>query len=148
MVYVWNTVGFSADANKVGKELEDLEKQNGSINRYEVLEKAKNENTELHKCFEWDDSVAGEKYRLIQASNILTSISVKVTEKETTRYYVNVKTKENEKEYKNIKAVINNPDEYEQLISKARKDFENYKAKYEKVLKRETLKTLILEVLE
>lgn len=146
MVYVWRNVSFAnADANKVGHELEEIEKEKGSLTRVDVLEKAKNPRTELNKCFEWDDSIAGEKWRLQQASFILTSISVKTEEIEPTRYYVNVKTVDEEKIFKNIKAVIQNEEEYNQLLERAKNEFINYKQKYEKMINKDSFKNMILD---
>lgn len=39
----------------------------GMLKPGKVIEYAKDETTHLHKCFEWDDSKAAEKYRLDQA---------------------------------------------------------------------------------
>jgi len=59
----WKIKGiYKADAQKIADEIGD-----NKISPQELLEKARNEDSELHKCFEWDDSVAAEKYRLIQA---------------------------------------------------------------------------------
>lgn len=37
----------------------------------QILEKARDESTELHKCFTWDDSIAAEKYRIQEARQIV-----------------------------------------------------------------------------
>ena len=65
MKYCWKHTGFEADANKVGIELEKI-KSKEKLTREVVLDYAKNKESELHKCFEWDDNVASEKYRLFQ----------------------------------------------------------------------------------
>ena len=60
---MWRVDGFfKADAQKCYEEMGDSD-----ISPEEVLEKAKDKNSELHKCFEWDDTVAANKYRLQQA---------------------------------------------------------------------------------
>lgn len=72
MVYDWkNGARISADAQKVGEELEKIEYKDAKT----VLEAArKNKRSELHKCFEWDDSQAAEQYRLSQAGLILRAL--------------------------------------------------------------------------
>lgn len=72
MVYDWkNGARISADAQKVGEELEKIEYKDAAT----VLEVArKNKKSELHKCFEWDDSEAAEQYRLLQAGQILRAL--------------------------------------------------------------------------
>ena len=63
---------FKADANKCYTEMLDLE----NITPQAVLERAKDENSELHKCFEWDNDVAAEKYRTIQAGNVIRMLYI------------------------------------------------------------------------
>ena len=147
MKYCWKTTGFEADANKVGKELEDINLKE-KLTREVVLNYAKNKESELHKCFEWDDNIASEKYRLFQASCILSSISIIVKDtkekRKTTRMYVSIKNeKENEREYKSIVEVLENDEEYKQLISKAEQDFLSYKQKYEELIQLNDLKNII-----
>lgn len=146
MKYCWSSVGFDADANKVGKELEILEGKY-ELTREVVLEYAKNKNSELNKCFEWNDSIAGEKYRLQQATWILASISIIVNDepKRTTRMYVNIKNDDNRKEYKNIVSVVENDDEYKQLLDKAERDFISYKEKYQDMVQLKDLKNIIFK---
>ena len=145
MKYCWKHTGFEADANKVGIELEKI-KSKEKLTREVVLNYAKNKESELHKCFEWDDNVASEKYRLFQASCILSSISIVVKDtkknKKTTRMYVSIKN-ENEREYKSIVEVLENDEEYKQLISKAEQDFLSYKQKYEELIQLNDLKNII-----
>lgn len=146
MKYCWNATFYEADANKVGKELERIESKE-ELTRESVLKFAKNKKSELHKCFEWDDSIAGEKYRLFQASNILTSISIVYEEepKRTTRMYVNIKNAENQREYKNIVSVLENDEEYQQLLDKAERDFVSYKDKYQNMIQLNDLKNIIFK---
>ena len=147
MKYCWKTTGFDADANKVGKELENINLKE-KLTREVVLKYAKNKESELHKCFEWDDSVASEKYRLFQASCILSSISIVIDDakpkRKTTRMYVNIKnTIQNEREYKSIVEVLENDEEYKQLVGKAEQDFLSYKQKYEELIQINDLKNII-----
>lgn len=149
MTYKWNVNGiFKGDANKVGAELERIEEE-GELTNASVLEYAKqNKNSELHSCFEWNDNVAAQRYRLHQANQILVSISLVIDDsepEETTRAFVSIKTKEDTKVFKNIVSVIENNEEYNQLKDKAKRDFISYKEKYDKVLKLKDLKTIIFE---
>lgn len=147
--YSWKSVGFSADPNKVGKELETIEVL-GELNNRAVLDYAeKNTNSELYKCFEWDNEIAGEKYRLFQANNILCSISLEIKEEpaQKQRVYVNVRSCETEKRtFKNINEVLKNDDEYSQLINKAKDELKTYTDKYNSLLDKEDLKNVIFEI--
>lgn len=150
--YRWTNKYFNADATEVGRELEKIESSNGSLDTRNVVDFAKkNQDSELHKCFEWDNDIASEKYRIFQANQILSSISVVVSEseeqKEITRAYVNiVDSDDNERKYKNIARVLENDDEYEQLKKRAYEDLLRCKDKYSKVLQLEDLKEVIFDL--
>lgn len=145
MKYKWCRTGYDADATKVGKELESI--NNGELTNRILLNYAKeNKDSELYKCFEWDDRIASERYRLSQATDILQSISIVVEEKqEVVKAYVNVQTKEENKVYKPLKVVLNNEDEYAQLVKKAEREFISYKEKYNKLIQLQDLKDIIFK---
>lgn len=153
MKYKWGKSFFSADANKVGEELDELGARE-DLTREGILDYAReNKKSELNKCFEWDDTIAGEKYRLHQASLILTSISIvtkEETDKEpekTVRAFVNVKEEEQEKRvYKNIVTVLNDENEYQQLVKKAREDINRCKQTYENVIEIKDLKDILFDI--
>lgn len=71
---------YKADANLVANEILEI---GDNVSPKEVLDKAKQEDTELHKCFEWDDGIAAEKYRLSQAGGILRTLVIKREETES-----------------------------------------------------------------
>lgn len=146
--YSWKYT-MNGDANLVGKELEEIESF-GEITPERILGYAeRHPESELHKCFEWDDSEASKKYRLHQASTILVSISIDIKEEPRVRQrvYVNVKSSDSGiKTFKNIKDVLKNDDEYKQLVQKAKNDFINCKEKYDSLLNKEDLKDIIFEI--
>jgi formate-dependent nitrite reductase cytochrome c552 subunit len=76
MVYEWKeNTRIPADAQKVGEELESILRRDAEA----VVELArKNKKSELHKCFEWDDTEAGKRYRLEQARHIMRMIVTEV----------------------------------------------------------------------
>lgn len=149
--YSWK-FNISADAQLVGEELERLEVE-GEVTPKMVLDFAEqNPESEMHKCFEWDDSEAAKKYRMQQAQQVLCSISFKfkTSEEEPVqkqRIYLNIKnTSEGIKKFKNIKEVLKNDDEYQQLVDRAKEDFINCKAKYETLVQKEDLKNIVFEI--
>lgn len=66
---------YKIDANDVGRYFEELHAEYGEITPKMIVEYARDENSLLHSIFEWNDSVAGEKWRLKQASQLLRNIS-------------------------------------------------------------------------
>lgn len=149
MKYKWSSYIFKGDANKVGKELRDIEKEEALTNKTVLDYARRNKDSELNKCFEWDDKIAGEKYRLVQASTLMCSISIvsEETQIETTRFLLNVKS-ENDgvRQFKSISKILENDNEYEQIKAKAKNEFINCKEKYEKTLKLEDLKKIIIDI--
>ena len=74
MVYQWKEgTRLSANAEKVGMEIEQIK---SAKTPDAVVKKARSSKTELHKCFEWDDSTAAIQYRLDQARYVLRTISI------------------------------------------------------------------------
>lgn len=124
----WKMPIFKADAQKCAEEIMTL---GDKITPDEVLEKARDENTELHKCFEWDDNVAAEKFRKIQARNVIRFIVIKEEEKPEDRpqikmFHVTEKTGG----YKPIEFIVKHEDEYKALLERAWAELRAFKAKY------------------
>lgn len=146
--YSWK-FWINADADKVGKEIESLEML-GEVTPEIILKYAQtHKRSELHKCFEWDDGEASRKYRIEQASRVLCSISIDIKEepKFKQRVYVNVRSSNSgAKTFKNIKNVLEDDNEYKQLLEKARQEFVDCKDKYDTLLNKDDLKDIIFEI--
>lgn len=116
-----------------------------------VVEKAKNKNTELHKCFEWNDKVAGHKYRIIQARDILCSfriLSDEIVESENKPFEVRAVVKGDEpNHYKPTKLVVQKMDEYQALLDQAKRELESFRRRYENLIELEKLMADIDELL-
>lgn len=128
-VISWSIQGlFKADAQKCYDECQTLKE----VTPEQVLEKAKNKRTELHKCFEWDDTVAGEKYRLIQARDVIRHFVIvhktSDDEEKKVRQY-QITTKKNT--YEPTRIFLQKPDEYAALLERAKAELEAFKQRYE-----------------
>lgn len=79
MVYEWkpNAPHPKADAQVVGEHLENLRIARGGLTPHLVLEDARPDTALLHDAIDWDDAVAGPKWRLEQAGQILRVIVAK-----------------------------------------------------------------------
>ena len=62
---------FHANAQLVGEQILSIGE---SATAQQVLDKGRDDNTELHKCFEWNNDIAAEKYRLDQARSVLRNL--------------------------------------------------------------------------
>lgn len=117
-----------ADANKCANEIMSID---GEITRESVLEKARDENTELHKCIDWNDRSAAEKYRLIQAGEIIRFLVIEEDEKPQDRPEIRVfHITEKGEGYKPIQYIVKHESEYERLLANAWAELRAFKAKY------------------
>ena len=121
----WKVDGiFKADASMCYAEMLDLE----NITPWTVLEKAKDENSELHKCFEWDNDVAAEKYRTIQAGNIIRMLYIVPKNEDTPP--VRVLSRTSDTVYQPTRTFVTNQNEYEDLLKRALSELESFRKKY------------------
>lgn len=121
----WRVKGiYKADAQKVADEI-----GNEKITPQEMIEKARNEQSELHKCFEWNDTVAAEKYRLQQARVVLSMLVFKPkTEEEQPVRIFSLTTEKST--YQPTKQFLVQADEYQDLLKRALAELETFKRKY------------------
>ena len=131
---------FKADASKVADEI-----GYDKVTPQEVLDKARDENTELHKCFEWDDSVAAEKYRLRQASDIIRNLVFikKKKEDEPIRCF-QITTEKNT--YQPTQMFLAQEDEYQALLKRAKAELESFKRRYATLTELESIFEAIEEL--
>lgn len=115
---------FKADANKCYAEIIDLK----DITPKMVLEKAKDEGTELHKCFEWDNDAAAEKYRIIQAGNVIRMLYIVPRNEDAPP--VRVLSKTSNMVYQPTRTFVTNKNEYEDLLKRALSELESFRKKY------------------
>lgn len=93
--YAWRSgYSYRVPANTVGSVLEKIEKEQGAVTKEAFLEYSRNENSETHELFEWNDSTAAEKYRLIQAGKVITQLEVSVEYAEPVNKDINVEVHE------------------------------------------------------
>lgn len=70
----------SLDAEKAGREMEDVRRQNGgALTPEALLERARSANSATHAHFEWDDGKAAEQHRLGQAGDLIRAITVDIS---------------------------------------------------------------------
>ena len=129
------------DANKVGDEIDSIGEE---VTPEQIVEKARDENTELHKCFEWDVRIASEKYRVIQARTVVRMLVIKEEEPVTERPPIRVYYKTHSTEgYKPIKIIMQKKDEYEAMLERAWAELRAFKAKYSMLAELEEIFNLI-----
>ena len=91
--YVPKTVSRK-DAPIVIKALKELETKHGLITPAVVIHTALHAKSPLHKFFTWDDRKAADKYRLVEARQLICSVYVRHADSEESvpvRAFVNIK---------------------------------------------------------
>lgn len=153
-VYEYVGRSFNVPAQKAGEVFEKIEKRDGALTPMAVVDEARPEDSVLHKVFEWNDAKAAEKYRLVQAGNIIRCI-VRLPEKQeekVTRAFVNIKPiDDRQKEpgtYMNVRSAFENPESREVVLSNARYEMRLFKRKYSQLLELSKVFAAIDEVLE
>lgn len=145
--YSWR-VSHSVSADVVGKVMEEIEARDGEVTKEAFLEASRPEDSPTHKCFEWDDSVAAEKYRLNQAYHVILDLEVTVAEDTSgsrTPAYVNViqKTSSESAKYKSIDIAMSDDEMRMNVIRNALSEFEKTKVKYSHLVELTSIFTAI-----
>ena len=146
--YSWSLDLYHVDANAVGAELEEIQETN-ELTPESVVEYAKDRRTTLNGLFEWNNEVAGHKWRLQQARKILNNITVEIVgknnEKKPIRAFVKTTTKK--EEYRNIESVVSDAEQYSLLLNMAYRELNQTKNKYQTLTEIQELLKDIPEVL-
>ena len=131
---------YKADAQKVAEEILSIGE---SATPEQIVEKAKDESTEIHKCFTWDDTVAAEKWRLHEARQIVCHLVVKEDTAEgrpELRFFHKAEKSEG---YVSAMTVFRNEDKYLQLIHNALQELRAFRKKYSFLSERQEIVNLI-----
>lgn len=102
----------------------------------QIVERARDENSELHKCFTWDDTAAAEKWRKEEARQIRHFLVIRDEQKPDAPkvhalYFTGVGDG-----YKTAAKTFTVPDEYAGLLARAKAELRTFAEKY-RVLKDE-----------
>lgn len=154
--YEWNGPNRAVPAERVAEHLHKLEEEHGAVTREDFLESARSEESEMHKLFEWDDSIAAEKYRLRQANDIIHSIKITVASEDKEPVTMNAFVIPGYTEgnitrpkggYVNIRKATKEVDMHSAILQDARKSARWFMDKYRSIAELEGVITAIEEFL-
>lgn len=121
---------LNVSAQAAGELCAELESQ-GKLTPHEVVEASRPDDAPLHAAFEWDDEVAAERYREVQAGHIIRSIEVVIPEtSEPTKAFHSLVVTEEKREYREITHILKVKDDRELLLAEARRELAMFKRKY------------------
>lgn len=129
----WGTIKFKGDPVKVVRELETIGEE---VRPQQMVDYAKShKNSELHKCFTWDNTMAADKYRLYEARQIQRNLIITKLptpenlnqQPKTIRLMMRTETTGG---YKSIINIMRNTDERAKLLMMAKNELHAFERKY------------------
>lgn len=131
MVYEWKAGSrYKVDANTAGAVCEQLEAA-GNLSAKSLLDVSRPIDAPLHSEFEWNDSVAAEKYREDQARCIIRHLVVRMDEStdEPVRSFFKIEQTERES-YTSVETIMTRKDLRAELLKQAVNELEAFQRKY------------------
>lgn len=126
---VWKFSGYyKQDPEKVKQEIDKLGE---SFTMHDIVDMARGEDHFMHDMFEWDDSIAGEKYREQQAGLIVRMLVFRDEETEKpTPVRVFYSASDEPRKYSPTTVIIRQPDAYKTLLEQALIELRAFQRKY------------------
>ena len=134
MDYKWATGAVVAvKATVAAAELARIAAERDGLRADDIVEESRPANAPLHRCFEWDDTLAAQKYRHDQAGYIIRHIIV--VEDDGAREYrafVNVKTSvaDVDRVYLPTVTALAEPEYRKQVLQGALREIESWRRRY------------------
>lgn len=109
----------------------------GKLTPEAVVDAARSESHPLHARFEWDDAIAGERYRLSQGAELIRSVKVEYRDPggkpQEIRAFVAIRGESPRADYTPIEEAVADPFTQKLLMQEFRREWATFKAKYEQL---------------
>lgn len=121
---------------QVVDELERIsEEHNGELKPEDVVEEARLAGSPLHDRFQWDDTICGREYRLLQARKLISYVMTRVgdeTNSVPVRLYWSLSTDRQTKGggYRTISTIMSKDETRQQLLADAQKEMDHFADKF------------------
>ena len=124
-----------ADPQAVASEIYSI---SDTPTKHQVVEKARDEHSAMHGLFEWDNEIAGEKWREEQASHIMRHLKITFVnahpDGEEKKKYQPVRLFYGDpvksEGFRSIITIMENKDQYNQLLARAKMELKAFRNKY------------------
>jgi hypothetical protein len=118
------------------RELEAIVAEHGAITPEYVLARASDEASPLHALFEWDDSEAAQKFRLVQAAMYIRGQARMYRvegsdEPMRVRAYISLPSDRGSGTFRPLAVVLDDEQMRTEMVGDALADYEKFKAKYQ-----------------
>lgn len=123
-----------ANAQAIGERLEHIMRRKGRLTPQVVVEDAKPKGSPLHDYFEWNNDLAAEQYRTMQAKEIIASVyivqpSAVASEPVVARAFVSVDHNA-DAHYEPIATVLSDAAMYAQVCRRAHAELVSFQERY------------------
>jgi hypothetical protein len=123
--YQYRGIDLPVPADVAGPELERIWARHGKrLEPLDVVEAARPAKAPLHPCFDWDDKIAAEKYRLQQARMITRNIQI-LDKDGPKNLFVHVTIEpeggKRQKHYQHVGTILGRPAEYLAALAELRR---------------------------
>jgi hypothetical protein len=152
MDYAWKR-GFRApkgiSAQSVGERIDELHRKLGVAQAEDVVDEARNTESPLHLCFEWDDEVAAEEHRKSQARTLLRVVVIVAPQGEIEPIPQSTFIRDGQgggAYYKTLDA-MKVPELQARMLAQARTELEAFRRKYEHLMQLASVIHMVDEVL-
>ena len=116
-----------ADAQKVAEEIMAIGE---AATPLQIVEKAKDVNSELHRCFTWDNDIAAAKWRLHEARTLVCHLVIQTGNDDEDAPEIRFFHRIDSGGYKQAELIFRREDEYQALLKQALADLQAFKRKY------------------
>ena len=138
----WKIKGlFKADPERCYEEITSIGEE---VTPQEIVDFAMDENTELHKCFTWDDTEAANKWRKQEARMVSCNLVVKYVDKKNNTENLRILvTTERGRSYTPVTLISRDNDKYAEMLRRAKAELSVFKRKYNQVKELDEILNLI-----
>ena len=116
------------------RECQNLYATKGLVKAEDLVAIARDPNSPLHDTFEWDDDVAAQKYREVQARTLIKIVTVELANGNTVPNYVNVKMEtpegKTQRGYVPLSFAMKHESLREQILKEAIKEIRLWETRY------------------
>lgn len=126
----WKINIFPVSADTAKAEFDRIYEKYGALTTKDIVDESRDESAALHKCFEWNNEIAAEKYRQKQAGDMIRClVSVVKHNDSDVPIAVRAIVKTNEK-YEPITVTMRSEEKTAVLLMDALNDIDRFKKKY------------------
>jgi hypothetical protein len=117
------------------KVLDGIKKRKGKLLAADIVDTARDEDSPLHRYFDWDDSSAAEKYRLWQARQLIVTVHLlnDGLSGPTQMYYSLGADRRAGGGYRDVRDIIASDELRDELILTASRELAAFKERYQRV---------------